>query len=75
MQPKPILYVIVAVLAIGALAAPLLLRQMPFPLRLLVSFGNLIAAFAVALVIRQARHTNRLNSLAERAKAKHATRE
>jgi|GEM_PF-3059452 len=52
-RSKPLLYVIAVGLGLAAVAVPLLLHRMPLPLRLVAGFTNLLAAFAVAMVIRQ----------------------
>lgn len=53
MRDKPILFVAAILLALAAVAVPLLLHQLPLPLRLISGFINLLAAFAVTTVIRQ----------------------
>lgn len=53
MHSTRILYGVTALLAVAAVAVPLLLTQMPLPLRLVAGFTNLLAAVALAMVIRQ----------------------
>ncbi len=37
----------------AAVAVPLLMKQMPLPLRLVVGFTDLVAATSIALLLRQ----------------------
>lgn len=53
MSQLRILWVATVLLAVAAITVPLLLKQMPLPLRLLAGATNLLAAFALAMVIRQ----------------------
>lgn len=68
MRSKPIfLYLALVVLSVATIAVPLFLRQMPLPLRLVAGATNLLAAFAVAMAIRQAGKPSE-NSKVQRSK-------
>jgi hypothetical protein len=52
-RQKATLIVLAVVLILGGLVVLLLLRRMPLPLRLVVSFGDFVAASALLLFLRQ----------------------
>lgn len=53
MRNVAVLWFVAIVLACAAVAVPLFLKQIPLPVRLVAGFTNLLAAFAVAMVIHQ----------------------
>jgi hypothetical protein len=52
-RQKVILAVLSGVLMAGGLVVLFLLKRMPFPLRLFVGFGDIVAATALLLLLRQ----------------------